>query len=196
MRTSVFLLLLIAVLVACGSGTTGTASGTAGLPRPSQRIPTDINLPSTAPQSDFFYSLPNYSVGETVTKDGYTIKVAGVALDGDQLSIDLELGNESGRPIDMTWAVQLVREGTGYIAPTASPVDQTRPADKQLANGADLGGSWVYDLQGTKSATESSVNLDDYRLLYAPFGWSGPVFVFRLSPPVSRRLDNMGVMES
>lgn len=182
MRIYLFLTLLLVALVGCG-GQAGKPEAAQSNPvRPSQVVAAGIEASPVAPQADFFYSLPNYSVGETITLDGYTITVAEATLDGSQLQLDLELANESGRPIDLAWAVQLIREESGYVAPVASPVDQSNVGEVSLANSAELGGVWSYDLQTEGLGPETPVDLDDYRLVYAPFGWSGPVFVFRLTP--------------
>lgn len=135
------------------------------------------------PYGDFFYSLPNYDVGEVITLDGYTAQLAEVNLEGNLLQIDLQLANESGRPIDLVWAVQLIREDVGYIAPQASPVQESKVGEASLAESDSLGGVWNYDLTPEGLSSDSQIDLDDYRLLYAPFGWAGPVFVFRLTPP-------------
>lgn len=185
MRNYLYLFLLILVLTGCKAQDNLPE---ASLPRPSDVIPAKSEVPLATPQGDFFYSLPNYSVGETVTLDGYTITVTEVTLDGSRLQLDLELANESGRPIDLSWAVQLIREESGYIAPITSPVTQNSNNNMLLANRAELGGIWSYELQAGEPGAEglkpeTPVDLDNYRLLYAPFGWSGPVFIFRLTSP-------------
>ncbi|WP_374685658.1 hypothetical protein [Promineifilum sp.] len=182
MRNWFVLLILLLTLAACAAEAPGPASTDPGVERPSE-VTVAVDAPTTVvPMGDFFYSLPNYSTGETVTLDAFTATVTEVTLQGSQLQISVDLLNESGQPIDMVWAVQLIRDEFGYIAPLDSPVQDMIVGEGVPAERVDLGGVWTYDLAPGDLSSNAAIDLDDYRLLFVPRGWSGPVFVFRLTP--------------
>ncbi len=183
MRNIPILLLLITLLAACSAGGAELSSGGSTQVRPSDVTAVDVAAEPPVPMGSFFYSLPNYDIGQTVTLDGYTATVNEVVFEDNQLQIDVAIANESGQAIDMVWGLQLIRDEFGYIAPVSSPVQGMAVGETVAAETVDLGGVWSYDLSPDETAVESPANLDDYRLLFVPRGWSGPVFIFRLTSP-------------
>lgn len=187
MRKFIFFPILALVLVACAGAPVSQRTAPSSSLRPSEvtTASEQTNLP--APQGDFFYSLPTYAIGEDVTLGGYSARLNDVELTDGHLNIDLSIANNSGRPVDMVWAVQLMHEGDGYVAPRQSPVVNSKVGEALLADRDDLGGTWSYDLIPARSLGDGSgpvdeIDLNEYRLLFVPFGWSGPVFIFRLTP--------------
>lgn len=165
MSRSTWLLLAFVLLVACAPA--GGARRT---------------IPAVTPQSNSFYGLPTYQVGETAEFDGFSIALTDVELDGTELRLTLNLANETERVIDLAWAVQLYH-GTDYLPPVEPAADEAAalPAASAVAN------VWRYDLSQTLVAGAATAHaedvLADYLLLYAPRGWSGPVVVYRLDTP-------------
>ncbi len=180
MRSYLLLFLFLIVLAGCIATPNEPAAGEGDVLRPSQ-VTASSQGGATSPTGDFFYSLPNYEVGETATLDGYTATVNEVNFNGDQLDIQLDILNDSGQAIDMVWAVQLIQEEVGYITPLSSPYQDMAVGDAVPADVSALEGVWSYDLLATDTTLAAPVDLDNYRLLFAPRGWSGPVFVFRLT---------------
>jgi hypothetical protein len=145
---------------------------------PSQPIDTPSKdvAPGSTPQSDLFYSLPTYEVGEIAEIGGFKIQLMEAVLEGERLSITVALENKSPYAIDLGWAIQL-RDGDGnFVRAIKSPVAQQR----RLETTGALASDWQYDLGKLNASSIDS--LRDYRLIYAPRGWSGPVMVFRLTP--------------
>lgn len=187
MRKYLVLFVFLFVSVACTKQPIDQGNDSSSSSRPSQIVAAEGQgeLPP-APQGDFFYSLPTHEIGEVVTLGGYTAILNSVELTDNQLHVDLSLANNSGKPIDLVWAVQLFREEQGYVLPSNSPVSGSAVGESYLTNNDDLGGVWTYDLAPAKRTDgdlkpQAEIDLDDYRLLFVPFGWSGPIFIFRLN---------------
>lgn len=102
---------------------------------------------------------------------------------GNQISIFVTLENHSGFTIDLNWAIQLRDDKGGLIEPLPSGNGSVENLKSYLENPQSLNtdeeirAMWQYSLTG-----RSAQDLKDYRLIYAPRGWSGPVFVFKLIP--------------
>jgi hypothetical protein len=87
-----------------------------------------------------------------------------------RLQITLALENRSEFDVDLESALQM-RDNTGsFIRPESINPPGSLPRRSQAQQR-----SWQYSL-GTASAQAEAL-----RLIYAPRGWSGPVFVYRLS---------------
>jgi hypothetical protein len=183
MRNQLVVLLLITMLAACSAGGPERLAADPAVVRPSDAAADAVAATSPMPMGSFFYSLPNYDIGQTVTLDGYTATVNEVVLESDQLEISIDITNESAQAIDMVWGLQLIRDEVGYVPPQSSPVQDMAVGETVAAETVEVGGVWSYDLSPGDASLESPVNLDDYRLLFVPRGWSGPVFVFHLTPP-------------
>lgn len=125
------------------------------------------------PRSSFFHGLPSFHAGETAAYEGFQITLTDVVLDGGELSLTLDLRNETDRAVDLGWAVQLHHRETGYVPPAEQPAGDP----PSLGPAGATSGVWRYDLG---EAIASPDGLGDYLLLYAPRGWSGPVVVYRL----------------
>lgn len=169
MRLSTWLLLTFMLLVACA-------------PADGARQATSPTIPPVTPQSNSFYGLPTFRVGETAEFDGFRITLAGVELDGTELRLTLDLENETDRPVDLAWAIQL-HHGTEHVP----PVEQAADEASQLLPASAVSNVWRYDLSETLVAGAPTAQAGDvlagYLLLYAPRGWSGPVIVYRLDTP-------------
>ena len=185
-------ILLLSSLVAC----TPTAANsleppakinTAIPPRPSRTYtpfptppPANLNAPSAnEPASDFFYLLPTQEVGELVTIDEYAIQIVDFHIDEEQLFLELYLENNSLKEIDLGWAIQL-RDGDGNLIPAIQ--EDNSLASKQMVSNTTRTQLNLYDLSKIKGAEDSFSQPNKYSLLYAPVGWSGPVFTFELLP--------------
>ncbi len=134
------------------------------LPPPSiQAIPSD-----TEPQSNLFAELPQRRVGETAQAEGFKITLQEAQVVDGKLRLVLELSNTSPYQVDLNEAIQL-RDSKGRLL-SSDPAG----APKTLGKSAQVEGAWEYSLSpGTASVSA-------WRLIYAPRGWSGPVFVYRL----------------
>lgn len=136
--------------------------------------------PAPTPQGNFFYGLPTFCVGETAEFDGFSITLTNVDLDGPELSLTLELQNDTESAVDLNWAVQLHHRQAGYVLPDERPDGEAAT----LAATSAVSNVWRYDLRAVATVEASAADgpsaLADYLLLYAPQGWSGPVMVYRL----------------
>jgi hypothetical protein len=138
--------------------------------------PTPEGIPSQlVPQSHLFFSLPTYEVGQVIEIEGFKIQLTSVVLEKAQLRIAIALENSSLQAIDLGWAIQLRDENGGFVKPTNSLAAER----KQLQSNETLSRTWQYELE---TLDDDSNSLRDYRLIYAPRGWSGPVMIFRLAP--------------
>ncbi|WP_374687318.1 hypothetical protein [Promineifilum sp.] len=169
MRRLKYLLFGLLLLAACAPPANTAAPPTAAPATPTH--PAAL----TTPQSNFFYGLPSFRAGETAEYEGYQITLTDVVLDGGELSLTLDLRNETDRAVDLGWAVQLHHRQSGYV----SPVEQPAGAPPSLGPAGATSGVWRYDL-GETAASDAPMALEGYLLLYAPRGWSGPVVVYRL----------------
>ena len=174
MNSKIFYLLTVLVLSLSGL----TASNTQSTIVPSQTpIPSETALPSATsthkPLSDFFYTLPTHLIGETVVEGDYIINLEKALLDGEQLKIVLNLTNLSQHEIDLVLALQLFLENQlilpKHVFPRYLPAGQTMQYEQ------------VYMLTGKPNLPSALIN---YHLLYAPFGWSGPVIIYRLTDQI------------
>ena len=135
--------------------------------------PNTAEIPNPMPSVSFFSSLPVHLLGETVESGQYVITFDKLKFEKQILSISLTLINKSTQSIDLESAVQL------YL-PTYEQV-RTAPAaarGNMLQPGETIQKTWVYSLPMVSNTKEELTN---YRLLYAPFGWSGPVILYRLT---------------
>lgn len=168
MRRLKYLLFGLLLLAACAppANTAAPTSAPATPTRPAAL---------TTPQSNFFYGLPSFHAGETAEYEGYQITLTDVALDGGELSLTLDLRNATDRAVDLGWAVQLHHRALGYVPPAEQPAGDP----PSLGPAGATSGVWRYDL-GEAAASDAPIELEEYLLLYAPRGWSGPVVVYRL----------------
>lgn len=169
-----WLLLALLLLVACAP-----AGGLSDAPSATASRPADL---AATPQSNAFFGLPTFYVGETAEFDGFRVTLTDVALDGTELSLTLDLVNETERAVDLAWAVQL-HHSTGYVPPLEPATGEAAA----LSPASAVSTIWRYDLSETSAADATTADaagvLADYLLLYAPRGWSGPVIVYRLDAP-------------
>lgn len=144
-------------------------------PAPAQA---DLSAPAeNEPVSDFFHLIPTQKVGQLVTIEEYAIQIVDVYIDKEQLSLELYLENNSHETIDLGWAIQL-RDADGKLIPAIQ--EDASLANNQMAGNETRTQLNQYDLSQIDESIEDSIN--PYGLLYAPVGWSGPVFTFQLTP--------------
>lgn len=156
-------------------------------PESSPQSPLVFSIPVRSspplPGGSLFFSLPSHKVGETVEAAGYQITLDDFDNNGDQISLFVTLQNHSEFAIDLNWAIQLRDEKGGLIQPLSSGNESVENLNSYNENPESLNtdegirGMWRYSLEG-----RSVQDLKDYRLIYSPRGWSGPVFVFKLFP--------------
>ena len=148
---------------------------------PSAPVPTAVSAtqPLAEPISDGFHPLPTYKVGEIVSLGDYAIRVEQANLKSDQLTLDMYLENNSKRTVDLGWALQLRDIQGNYIPPVQN--QRMAQADKELRENSSRTQINIYQLPPSESANEPD-QTRQFNLLYAPAGWSGPVFVFELTP--------------
>jgi len=164
-------LFLIAVLI----------SACAGKPDTAVPIPLTATPERPTPAASLFTSLPLHAPGEVVQQGEYTIALDNVQLDAanGQLSLSLTITNSSAAVVDLGWAVQLRDPQGGYVTPlrTDAPLPANLEAKQSLAAG------WVYPLAQSADgeALLEMAAYREYRLVFAPRGWSGPITIFRLT---------------
>ena len=124
------------------------------------------------PKTSFFSSLPVHLIGETVEAEGYSVTLSQVTAHDNSLALDLKLVNNSQHAIDLNWAVKLYLPSGEQIFP-----DNLLPAGEDfLPARSSLERTWLYRIDDALYG-----DFVEWRLLYAPFGWSGPVILYRLS---------------
>lgn len=164
----VLLGIFIGLFLACAP--TPTAAPRAQVPPTLPPPPPSIQATpsSDEPQSSLFYELPQRRVGETAEGAGFKITLQEARVVDGKLRVTLDLSNTSPYQVDLNAAVQL-RDGKGRLIPA-----EGEDAPKTLEKQSQVEGQWEYALNpGTASVST-------WRLVYAPRGWSGPVFVYRL----------------
>jgi hypothetical protein len=138
--------------------------------------PQDHSTTPAAPQSNQFFGLPSYDLGQEVQVGDYVIQADPLALEQGRLTLKVKLVNNSAAPIDLAWALQLRDEKGGLVQGKIGAGDQA--AASELAAQQSLEDVWVFGLPDNYAAA-----LKNYHLVFAPRGWSGPVIVFRLAEP-------------
>ncbi len=152
--------------------------------RPSQMTPETSFAGNPTPESSLFYSLPLHKVNEQVTAGGYGISLDGLSFDdtAGTITLDLTITNTTNSLVDLGWAVQLRDGNGGLVKPQKGgkfpELLSSLPAETTFS------GAWVYpqaaDAEGQNPALLNVY--EDYRLVFAPKGWSGPVIVYLLTP--------------
>ncbi len=136
------------------------------------------------PAGSLFSSLPLYAPGETVEQGEYAIHLDGVQINApdQQLDVSITITNHSASSIDLGWAIQLRDAQGGYVTGEQSQASVEKM--DSLEAGSSLAATWSYPL--ATNAEGQSLNdisaYQQYYLVFAPRGWSGPVTVFRLIP--------------
>ncbi len=159
------LLAIVFSWIATACSTPASAPTPRALPVP---LAATLAPTSLEPQGDFFMELPQHEVGETVQAGGYTITLKEAAIANGRLRLVLNLANHSPYEVDLGWAVQ-VRNNQGTLLRP-----DTVAVPGPLATGEQREQVWQ------RETGISTAALNTLRLIYAPHGWSGPVFVFRL----------------
>jgi hypothetical protein len=162
---------LLSKLICIGALLMTAACSTANSPIPvfPQSDPGNIDPGAELmPQADQFAGLPFHLLGEQTALGGYTVKLSDIQLEADSIQVSAELANHSGRLIDLDSAFILYKPDGSRI--TSSGKLGT------LESGSESSLSILFDLPAPIPLSE----LLDYRLLYTPFGWSGPVFMYLL----------------
>ena len=125
------------------------------------------------PAVSFFSSLPVHLIGETIDTGEYVVTLDSVTLQEQSLSLTITITNRSEKEVDLNSAMQLYLPTYELIHSPSKP-----PENNILSIGETLQKTRVYDLP---QPLNDAQKLKDYRFLYAPFGWSGPVILYRLS---------------
>jgi hypothetical protein len=103
-----------------------------------------------------------------VADSGYSVRISNLNLTSDTLQVTAALSNHSGRMIDLDAAFLIYDETGRRMIPSGSL--------GTLASGSDAS----LDISFPLASPIQAADLLDYRLLYVPFGWSGPVFMYLL----------------
>jgi len=120
------------------------------------------------PLADEFSGLPFHLIGETVEAGGYAITLDKIVLDVDKIRFSATLMNHSLDTVDLSSALILYApDGLRIVAENAEGL-------------LDPGGSLHREFSYILPARFSQDQVLGYRLLYTPFGWSGPVIVYML----------------
>lgn len=169
MKALCFLMVtLMGMLLACTTTAVSTPAVTvrpAAIPSPTFVLAVPV---TTEPQGSLFYELPQRKVGETAEGAGFKITLRDARIANGKLLLNIELGNTTPYQVDLNEALQL-RDDKGHLLPPDA--DATL---KTLETSSQVQGQWQYSLN-TNTASMST-----WRLIYAPRGWSGPVFVYRI----------------
>jgi hypothetical protein len=120
------------------------------------------------PQADQFTGLPFHLLGEQAADGGYTITLSNLRLATDSLQVSAALANHSGRVIDLDAAFFLSEPDGRRVTP-----------DGQLGT-LETGAERSIEVRIPLVRPIAGEELLDYRLMYTPFGWSGPVFMYLL----------------
>jgi hypothetical protein len=153
--------------------------------------PTAIAVPSpsaapiiSSPGSSLFSSLPLHNPGESVKQGDYTIQLDHVNIDPvtAQLTFDLKINNDSNAVVDLSWAVQLRDPQGGFISPLTQAQDSPSQP-KSLDPTTQITQTWQYAMAqtGNGQIMADAKDYREYRLIFAPKGWSGPITVFRIT---------------
>jgi hypothetical protein len=123
---------------------------------------------SLQPQADQFTGLPFHLLGEQAADGGYIITMSDLRLSADSMWVSATITNYSGRAIDLDASFLL-------YYPDGSPV-AADGGNGLLANGSERSLRVRFNLPALIPTDE----LMGYRLLFTPFGWSGPIFMYLL----------------
>ncbi len=132
--------------------------------------------PSSAPvpSASFFSGIPIHLIGETVNSDGYQVSLTAAQLQGDEITLSVEISNLGSQPIDLNWGVQLYQPDEAQLS-LKNPLPD---GEALLQPGDSLRRDWVF----TNPLPDlDPQTLTNYRFVFAPRGWSGPVVIYRLS---------------
>jgi hypothetical protein len=154
-------------------------------PQPTQTALPPIETNKPVPQSDQFAGLPFHLMGETVEAGGYIIKIENIRLNPRSISVSADITNNSERPIDLSSALNL-------YAP-----DGFRILPNDMAGSLEPGNSTQLEFSYALPMPFAQSEIMEYRLVFTPFGWSGPVIVYLLveslpdvpAPPTPREED-------
>lgn len=156
----------LCILIACAPNTPSTGLAQQDkTPEPANQETRAIEI---EPQGSFFYELPQHYLGETASANGFSITLKQVNEQSGTLRLVLVLTNSTRYDVDLGWAVQL-RNDKGRLVKA-----QTTEFQRNLKRGEQIEAGWQYEVNQVNTA------IDKLQLIYAPRGWSGPVFVYRL----------------
>jgi len=68
------------------------------------------------PSASFFSGIPIHLIGETVSSEGYQVSLTAVQLQGDEITLSVEISNLGSQPIDLNWGVQLYQPDEAQLS--------------------------------------------------------------------------------
>lgn len=68
------------------------------------------------PSASFFSGIPIHLLGETVNSDGYQVSLTAAQLQGDEITLSVDVTNLSSQPIDLNWGVQLYQPDEAQLS--------------------------------------------------------------------------------